>query len=154
VVTMSRFWTDVIRWDALFAFGIIAPQMFALQLKSLSPAISLLFSLITCWHYRKWFLRIITNRWFLLGIPFLSVASIAWSAYPDLTLKYSAEMSIMAISMLVMSASRRPMAVLFGVAVAFALFLLVSVALGGSVAMTIQGTGGASVEAFAGLNGG
>jgi len=154
VLTLSRFWMDLLRWDALFAFGILAPQMFALQLKSLSPAISLLFSLITCFYYRQWFFKILANRWFMLSIPVMSLASVTWSAYPDMTLKYALEMSILAVSMLVLSASRRPMAVLAGATAAFALFLIVSVALGSSVAMTIQGTGGASVEAFAGLNGG
>jgi exopolysaccharide production protein ExoQ len=151
VLRLSRFWSDLLRWDALVTIGIVLPQMFALQLKSLSPAISLACCMIALFRYRKWAVSILAHRWFMLLLPAMAVLSTAWSDYPGITFKYSLEMAILAGTMLVLSASPYPMAILGGFMGSFAVFMVVSVMFGQSVGMSVNGT---TESAFAGLNAG
>ena len=63
------------------------------------------------------------------------------------TLKYAIEFTITVVIGLMLSASRRPMSVLFGLFLAFALYIAVSLAFGQSVFVGTTGT-----TAFSGLN--
>jgi exopolysaccharide production protein ExoQ len=143
-------WASLISWDALFAFAMTLPLLFVYQLGSLSPALFLLFALTCCGFYYRWFLKLVLNRWVLLITPVLAIASFVWSAYPGETLKYATETAILAAAGLVLSGAKRPIGVLGGVAGAFAIFMLASVALGGSVVM-VEASGSVG-DAFAGLN--
>jgi exopolysaccharide production protein ExoQ len=91
--------------------------------------------------------EILLPRAFILAIPFVVVFSTLWSETPTDTLKYAIEFTITVVIGLMLSASRRPLSVLFGLFLAFALYIAVSLAFGQSVFVGTTGT-----TAFSGLN--
>jgi len=76
---------------------------------------------------------ILLPRAFILLIPAVIILSTLWSETRSETLKYGIEFAFTAAAGLMLSASRRPMSVLFGMFLAFGIYIVVSLAFGQSV---------------------
>jgi exopolysaccharide production protein ExoQ len=133
--------------DGVFAFALFATMLFILQLGTLGAVLFL--SLVLVYAGLRWnrLYEILRPRAFLLCIPVLIVFSTVWSERPVETFKYSLEFAATFGAALLLSGSRRPHAILFGIFLAFACYTLVSLTFGQSVGV---GTNGAT--AFSGLN--
>lgn len=141
--------------EAGLSFAILLPLLFVNQITSAGPASSFAFTGLYAWVHRARLGEVFARRWLLLLVPVLAICSIGWSNYPDVTAKHAFELAMTVAGGVLLSASPRPGAMLTGAFAAFALFLVVSLALGHSVAMGDVGDIAASDEhAFAGLNSG
>jgi len=143
------FWTSGV-FEALAAFAILLPLLFVPQLTTAGPAMSFAAVLGYGWIRRREAVAIFARRWALLLIPAYALASLIWSDHPDVTLKHALELVMTVAGGLLMSASRRPAALLAGACGAFGLYLLVSLTLGHSVTVGSAMSGGET--AFTGLN--
>jgi len=139
--------------EALFAFAILTPLLFVVQLGSLAPALSFAFTLLYGWARRGEAAAALARRWPLLLIPAYALLSILWSDYPAVTAKHAGELCLTVMGGLLLSASRSPAGVLSGAWAAFGLFMTVSFALGGTIHMGSMVSAEAAGTAFAGLNG-
>ncbi len=129
------------------AFVLFVGMLFINQLGSLSGlTIVGVTSAYVLLHVAKLY-EILLPRAFILAIPFVIVMSTLWSETPGETLKYAIEFGLTVLMGLMLSASRRPLSVLFGMFLAFALYIAVSIAFGQSVFVGTTGT-----TAFSGLN--
>jgi len=136
-------------FDLEFAttFGLFVAMLFIAQLETLGAlAIVGLTGAYTLLHVMRLF-EILLPRSFILAIPLVMIFSTLWSETPSETLKYSIEFAITVGGALLLSASRRPTSVLFGMFLAFTLYIAVTLVFGEAVTV---GTTGAT--AFAGLN--
>jgi exopolysaccharide production protein ExoQ len=137
----------VVNTDSVTAFGLFVATLFigqlgtkgALTIVGLTGAYGLL-------HIMR-LPEILRPRAFILAIPLVVIFSTFWSETPSETLKYSIEFAITVGAALMLSASHRPMAVLFGLFAAFAVYIAVSLAFGQTVQLGITGA-----TAFSGLN--
>ena len=77
--------------------------------------------------------EILAPRIFLLAIPIFAVFSILWSQSPIDTLKYSLEFAVTIGVALLLSAAPHPKAVLWGVFLAFAVYVSAAIAFGQTV---------------------
>jgi len=139
--------SDLLDLEFVTAFGLFATMLFLSQLGSLGALLVVsLTSGYALLHMRRLY-DILLPRAFLLLIPAVIVMSSLWSETRSETLKYGLEFAFTAGAGIMLSASRRPMSVLFGMFLAFAFYLAVSLAFGQSV---FVGTTGET--AFSGLN--
>ena len=133
--------------DGCLAFGLLTSTLFILQLGAAGAGVFsglvLLYGLLRGRELSRSF------RWraVLLAIPLLAILSAYWSEAAGQSLKLGVEYGLTAIAGLLLSASLRPKSVLIGIFLAFMVYLIASLLLGGAVAV---GAGGDT--AFAGLN--
>ena len=139
--------------DALFAFAIITPLLFVVQLGFVGPALS--FGCTLVYGGLRWreVLPGLGRRWPLLLVPAYALLSVLWSDYPGETLKHALELTLTVAGGLLLSASPASAGVLAGVWAGFAAFMIASFALGHSVTVGSMTGAGAEATAFAGLNG-
>jgi exopolysaccharide production protein ExoQ len=138
---------DLLDLEFAAAFGLFCAMLFITQLGSLGAlAIIGLTGGYALLHLPRLY-EILLPRAFILAIPAVIILSTLWSETRSETLKYGMEYAITAGAGLMLSASRRPMSVLFGMFMAFALYIAVSIAFGQSVFVGTTGT-----TAFSGLN--
>jgi exopolysaccharide production protein ExoQ len=136
-------------FDALFAFAGFLVLLFIAQFGTLGAlafsALVLLYGLFRLPRLPA----IFGPRAFLLLIPAVALASVLWSEAPKETLKYGLEFAATGAFGVMLSAAAGQRAVLKGLFCAFVVYLSVSLAMGGTVALGADGD-----VAFAGLNGG
>ncbi len=147
VKTAARPQTSKVDPDAAIVFTLFLTLLFIAQLDT---AGAVLFTLISVGYAASRLRRlsaVLVSRAFLLAIPAVAVLSVLWSEEPLLTIKYSLEYALTVVVALLLSAAPRPKAIIEAIFVAFAIYLLLSVALGQTVALGADGD-----TAFAGLN--
>jgi exopolysaccharide production protein ExoQ len=129
------------------AFCLFASMLFVSQLGSLGGlfVVTVTASYVLL-HITRLY-EILAPRAFLLLIPAVILMSTLWSETRSETLKYGIEFAFTAMAGLMLSASRRPMSVLFGMFLAFSFYIAVSLAFGQEVYVGNTGT-----TAFSGLN--
>jgi exopolysaccharide production protein ExoQ len=138
---------DLLDLEFAAAFGLFSAMLFISQLGSLGAlAIIGLTGGYALLHLTRLY-EILLPRAFILAIPAVIVLSTLWSETRSETLKYALEFAITAGAGLMLSGSRRPMSVLFGLFMAFSFYIAVSIAFGQSVFVGTSGT-----TAFSGLN--
>lgn len=138
---------DLLDLEFATAFGLFSAMLFISQLGSLGAlAIIGLTGFYALLHLSRLY-QILLPRAFILAIPAVIVMSTLWSETRTETLKYAIEFTITVGAGLLLSGSRRPMSVLFGMFLAFGFYIAVSLAFGQSVFVGTTGT-----TAFSGLN--
>ena len=138
---------DLLDLEFATAFGLFSAMLFISQLGSLGAlAIIGLTGGYALLHFARLY-EILLPRAFILAIPAVIVMSTLWSETRTETLKYAIEFTITVGAGLLLSASRRPMSILFGMFLAFGFYIAVSLAFGQSVFVGTTGT-----TAFSGLN--
>lgn len=147
-------WIDlnVFSLDGAYAFCLFLAMLFVQQAGSLSGAAMAALPLLYLAMRWRQASEILATRWVLLIVPILALLSILWSEDAGVTAKYGVEMLLTAAAGIGLSAATRPSAVIKGACLAFAVYVLASLALGHSAALG-EGGGGAS-EAFVGLGDG
>lgn len=138
------------RWlnaDAIFAFALFAPMLFAGQLGA-AAAVTIVGAVALYACYRARLLpELLLTRAALLIFPLFAVFSVVWSDAPFASLKYGVEFCITVAGGLLLSAAPSQRAVLKGMLGAFLLYAGVSLAFGGTV-----GVGNHGASAFSGLS--
>jgi exopolysaccharide production protein ExoQ len=132
--------------DGFFAFALFLPMLFITGLGTLGAAA---FSAVALLYAAMRFSQlgeILAPRAFILIIPIFAVLSVLWSEAPTETLKYSLEFSLTVGVALLLSAAPRPKAVLWGIFLAFGLYVLAALAFGQAVDVGNSGS-----TAFSGL---
>lgn len=138
---------DLLDLDFATAFGLFSAMLFIRQLGSLGALVIVgLTGGYALLHLARLY-NILLPRAFILAIPAVIVMSTLWSETRTETLKYAIEFAITAGAGLLLSGSRRPTSVLFGMFLAFGFYIAVSLAFGQSVFVGTTGT-----TAFSGLN--
>ena len=138
---------DLLDLEFATAFGLFSAMLFISQLGSLGALVIIgLTGGYALLHLARLY-DILLPRAFILAIPAVIVMSTLWSETRTETLKYGIEFTITAGAGLLLSGSRRPMSVLFGMFLAFGFYMAVSLAFGQSVFVGTTGT-----TAFSGLN--
>jgi exopolysaccharide production protein ExoQ len=135
-------------WDGVFAFLIFAPMLFIAQLTTLGAAAIAGLAPLYLFVRRERFWKTLAPRAFLFIVPAFALFSVVWSEAAGESFRYASEYAITALVGVLLSSARRPGAVLKGLAVAFLVYVAVSVAMGGTVLIGV----GAGGEAFAGLS--
>lgn len=133
--------------DGVLSFTLIAAALFTVRLGTYS---ALLFSVVTISYaaLRPAALQeILRNRWFFFLFPAFALLSTIWSDTPPHTLKHATEFLLTIVAALLLSSSRNPRATLFGLFSAFALFTVISLAVG-----TVVDVGDSGTTALSGLN--
>ncbi|HEX3699387.1 MAG TPA: O-antigen ligase family protein [Phenylobacterium sp.] len=133
--------------DGVFALGLFLPMLYLSQLTSMGAAAIAAAVPLYMFVRRDRLLRMLTPRLFLFLVPAFAVFSVVWSVYPKETLRHSIELAITVMAGLLLSSARNQTAVLRGIALAYAIYMVSSVVFGGYVVVGV-GMGG---EAFSGL---
>lgn len=132
--------------DGFFAFALLSLAMIAYLLGTAGAvaftAMALVYTIVRLPQLGE----ILAPRAFILVIPIFAVLSILWSQAPAETLKYSLEFALTVGVALLFSAAPYPKAVLWGLFLAFALYIPAAIAFGQSVDVGTTGT-----TAFSGL---
>jgi exopolysaccharide production protein ExoQ len=133
--------------DGFFAFAVVATMLFGAAMFGTASAVAIsamtvIFIIVRLSQLRE----ILAPRAFILLIPIFAVFSFLWSQYPVDTLKYSLEFAVTVGIGLLLSAAPYPKAVLWGLFLAFASYVLAAFAFGQTVDV---GTSGQT--AFSGL---
>ena len=132
---------------AIAVFLIFLPLLFLLQLGALGAVLGFLVAAVFAIGHLGELRRLVGARAFLLTVPIFLLASAIWSDAPGSTLRYGSQVLVTVLLGLVLSLSPRRREVLAGICLAFAAYVLVSIAFGSFV-----GTGVGTLRAFAGLN--
>ena len=135
-------------WDGVFAFLVFTPMLFIAQITTLGAAAVAGLAPLYLFARRERLLQTLAPRAFLLVIPAFALLSVVWSQAPGETFRYAAEYIVTVVVGLLLSSGRRPGAALKGLALAFLVYVAVSVAAGGTVLIGV----GAGGEAFSGLS--
>jgi exopolysaccharide production protein ExoQ len=132
--------------DGAFALGLFLPMLYLSQWTSLGAAAIAALTPIYMFLRRERLLRTLAPRSFLLIVPALAVFSVVWSIYPKETLRHAIELGITVMAGLLISSARNQMAVLRGIAIAYAIYTVHSLIAGGTVIVGSIGN-----DAFSGL---
>jgi exopolysaccharide production protein ExoQ len=135
-------------WDGVFAFAVFTPMLFIAQINTWGAAAVAGLAPLYLFFRRERLFKVLAPRAFLFLVPALALFSVVWSEAAGESFRYAAEYLITVIVGLLLSSAQRPGAVLKGLALAFLLYVTVSVAMGGTVLIGV-GAGGA---AFSGLS--
>jgi exopolysaccharide production protein ExoQ len=119
--------------DAFFAFVLVALILFAGSLGTAGAAAISAMMLIYGMIRLPQLGQILAPRLFILIIPIFAVFSTFWSQLPSETLKYSLEFALTVGVGLTLSAAPQPKAVLWGVFLAFAIYVPIALAFGQAV---------------------
>jgi exopolysaccharide production protein ExoQ len=138
--------------EALFAAAVLLPLLFVVQLGSKGPALS--FAMTVAWAAARGRQGLggLGRQWPVLLIPAFALLSTIWSDYPGVTSKHALELCLTALGGLLLASSPAPAGALAGAWGSFALFMLVSLALGKTTDMN-SFVANADEFVFAGLNG-
>jgi len=132
--------------DGFFAFALVALMLFAWTLGTAGAvaisAMALAYTVLRLPQLGE----ILAPRAFILVIPIFAVMSIFWSQSPIDTLKYSLEFALTVGVALLLSAAPYPKAVLWGIFLAFAVYIPVAIVFGQAVDV-----GNTGAMAFSGL---
>ena len=132
--------------DGVFAFVNFLAMLFISSLGTIGAviftALAVAYGVLRFAQLRE----ILMPRAVILVIPAFAIFSVLWSEAPTETLKYSIEFALTVGVGLLLSASPRPKAVLWGMFPAFAIYVIAALAFGGMVAMGDDGA-----TAFSGL---
>jgi len=123
--------------------------LFAAQFGALGPLLAMALAGGYVFYNQRSIARTLSGNGFLLALPVLGLVSVLWSRYPSATLYYGSQYLISIFIALLIARLKAQSAVIWGIAVAYTLYVGVSVAAGGDVALGNRGD-----VAFAGLNGG
>ena len=119
--------------DGFFAFALVALILFASTLGTLGAvaisALALAYMILRLPQLGE----IMAPRAFILVIPLFAIVSIFWSQSPVDTLKYSLEFALTVGVALLMSAAPYPKAVLWGIFLAFAIYVPSAIVFGQAV---------------------
>jgi exopolysaccharide production protein ExoQ len=132
--------------DGAFALGLFLPMLYLSQWTSLGAAAIAALTPLYMFVRRERLLRTLTPRAFLLIVPFVAVFSVVWSIYPKESLRHGIELGITVMAGLLLSSARNQMAVLRGIAIAYAIYTVHSLIAGGTVIVGSIGN-----DAFSGL---
>ncbi|RAK50703.1 O-antigen ligase family protein [Phenylobacterium deserti] len=132
--------------DAVFTFALIIPMLFAANAGSLSAAALAGLTPLYVFARRRQLIQVLIPRLFLLSVPIYALVTTVWSEAPGETLKYAIEFGITVAIGLLIATARNQEAVLKSLALAFLIYVVASVALGGRVAVGANGG-----TAFSGL---
>jgi exopolysaccharide production protein ExoQ len=132
--------------DGAFALGLFLPLLYLSQWTSLGAAAIAALTPLYMFMRRERLLRTLTPRAFLLVVPALAVFSVVWSIYPKESLRHGIELGITVMAGLLLSSARNQMAVLRGIAIAYAIYTVHSLIAGGTVIIGSVGN-----DAFSGL---
>lgn len=135
------------RLDFFFAFALLAPLLFAMQLATLGAALFMALGLVYAVMNGRQLHTILAPRAFLLALPLFALLSTLWSEARADTLKYSLEFILTVVVALLLSATPRPKAVLWGIFWAFALYVISALIFGQIVTIGVDAGG----TAFSGL---
>jgi len=141
-------WRQYVDLDGLFAFLMFAPMVFVLQLGMFGAAAFVGAAALYAAIRLRRTGEILISRSFLLLPAIFACFSFLWSEAPGESFKYGLELGVTLVAALFLTAARRPDMVLRGMALAFLLHGVVSLALGGTVAV-----GNFGQTAFSGLSG-
>ena len=132
--------------DASVAFALFVPMLFMSELGTIGAALFSAVALLYVAQRARQLRAIVAPRAFLLAIPFLALLSTMWSEVPGDTLKYSLEFALTIGVGLVLSAAPRPQEVLWGIFLAFAVYIISALTFGQLVNIGANGQ-----TAFSGL---
>jgi exopolysaccharide production protein ExoQ len=133
--------------DGFFAFAIVASILFAFTLGTVGAVAISALSLAYMGLRLPQLGEILAPRAFILIIPLFAIASFFWSQYPVDTLKYSLEFGLTIVVALLFSAAPYPTAVLWGVFLAFAIYMPSAIIFGQAVEVGNSGS-----QALSGLS--
>jgi exopolysaccharide production protein ExoQ len=133
--------------DGVFAFALVLPMLFMVQLGALGAAMVAGLVPLYLFVRRRQLSRVLIPRLFLFVIPVFCLLSVVWSEAPRESFKYAAELGITVIAGLLLSSARSQEAVVRGLALAFLTYIAVSLTSGGTVAIGV----GAGGQALSGL---
>lgn len=142
----QRRWWRQIDADGFFAFALFVPMLFISGLGTLGAAAFSVLAVVYVLLRRAQLGEILAPRLFILVIPFLAFASTLWSQSHAETLKYSIEFGLTVVVAQILAAAPRPKAVLWGMFVAFACYVMPALAFGQVVDVGNDGN-----SAFSGL---
>lgn len=135
--------------DGLAAFLLFLPLLFIAQIATLGAAAVAALIPLYLFVRRERLVRTLLPRSFLFLVPAFALFSVVWSEAPGETFKLAVEFGLTVLAGLLLSSARDQSAVVKGMAAAFFLYVLASMAFGGSVAVGV----GAGGYAFSGLSG-
>ncbi len=133
--------------DGLFAFVLTALILFSWTLGTAAAVAIVAMSLVYIGVRLPQLGEILAPRAFILIVPAFAVLSVLWSQAPAETLKYGIEFALTIVVALIMSAAPYPKAVLWGLFLAFALYIPAALAFGQAVDV-----GNSGQMAFSGLS--
>jgi exopolysaccharide production protein ExoQ len=119
--------------DGFFAFVLVALTLFAWTLGTAGAVAISVMALIYAILRLPQLGEILAPRAFILVVPIFAVMSILWSQSPVDTLKYSLEFALTVGVALLLSAAPYPKAVLWGIFLAFALYIPAAIVFGQAV---------------------
>jgi len=120
--------------DGFFAFAVVATMLFGAAMFGTVSAVAIAATAVVYFMLRLPQLgEILAARALILVIPIFAVFSVLWSQYPVDTFKYSLEFALTVGIGLLLSAAPYPKAVLWGLFLAFASYVLAAVAFGQTV---------------------
>ncbi len=119
--------------DGFFAFALMALILFAWTLGTVGAVAISAMALVYIMLRLPQLGEIMAPRAFILVIPFFAVISILWSQSPIDTLKYSLEFALTIVVALLFSAAPYPKAVLWGLFLAFAIYIPSAIVFGQAV---------------------
>ncbi|WP_395671348.1 O-antigen ligase family protein [Phenylobacterium sp.] len=134
-------------FDGVFTFLLFVALLFMANLGTLGAAAVAGTVPLYLFARRRGLERVLTVRAFLFAIPALAIFSTVWSEAPKETLKYGLELAITVVAGLMISSAASQSAVLRAMALAFLVYIGVSLVGGGTVAIGV----GAGGSAFSGL---
>lgn len=132
--------------DGAFALGLFLPMLYLSQWTSLGAAAIAALTPLYMFLRRERLLRTLTPRAFLLVVPAFAIFSVVWSIYPKESLRHGIELGITVIAGLLLSSARNQTAVLRGIAIAYAIYVVNALIAGGTVIVGSIGN-----DAFSGL---
>jgi exopolysaccharide production protein ExoQ len=143
-VRIGPLWLDA---DASFAFLLFLPMVFLVQFGTLGAAMIAGLTPLYLFVRRRGLGQALGPRLVLFAFPLFAVLSAMWSEAPLQTLRYALELCITATAATLIASARDQRAVLRGIALAFAIYVVVALAVGGRVVVGV----GAGGDAFSGL---
>jgi exopolysaccharide production protein ExoQ len=133
--------------DGAFTFLLFLALLFMANLGTMAAAAIAGLTPLYLFVRRRGLERVLTVRAFVFAIPALAIFSTLWSEAPRETLKYGLELAITVAAGLLISSASSQVAVLRAMALAFLIYIGVSLVSGGTVAIGV----GAGGNAFSGL---
>lgn len=132
--------------DGFFAFAIFVPMLFISSLGTIGAVLFTALAMVYVVVRMSQLGEVLAPRMVILVIPAFAVLSTLWSQAPVETLKYSLEFCLTVGFGLLLSAAPRPKAVVWGMFLAFGLYIIAAIAFGQAVDMGNEGQ-----SAFSGL---
>ena len=136
-----------INLDGVFVFGLFLSMLLTSEFAAKAIAVFAAIVPFYLWTRRRDAIWSLLQNTLLLLIPGLALFSVLWSEAPGATARYAIQFGLTVTAALLMSSAKDQQAVLRGITAAFLVYIVASVAVGGSVGVGV-GSGG---SAFSGL---